>query len=32
MSERVTVAIEDGIARIHIDDGKVNPLSSSLFG
>lgn len=32
MSERVTVAIEDGIARIRIDDGKVNALSASLIG
>ena len=32
MSERVTVAIEDGIARIQIDDGKVNALSASLIG
>ncbi|MBK7975309.1 MAG: crotonase/enoyl-CoA hydratase family protein [Deltaproteobacteria bacterium] len=32
MSERVSVRIDDGIARIHVDDGKVNALSAALMG
>lgn len=31
MSERVRVVIDDGIARIHVDDGKVNALSAALM-
>jgi enoyl-CoA hydratase len=32
MDPRVRVGIEDGIARITLDDGKVNALSTSLIG
>lgn len=31
MSDRVQVVIEDGIARIRVDDGKVNALSAALM-
>lgn len=31
MSERVQVVIDDGIARIRVDDGKVNALSAALM-